>query len=130
MTILSNMAKQETPERKKVVFFSMIPPSDNARLETMLGYANAAALLDYETLIYFFLDGALIGKQQVFNKLDQKIRDRVMEALDNGVLLRICSAAAQTFGIDNKNIVTGFEIVGIAFFYVYAENANIVLTWS
>ncbi|MGC8645148.1 MAG: DsrE family protein [Thermoplasmata archaeon] len=124
------MTSKEASKGKRVVFFSMIPPSDNARLETMLGYANAAALMDYETLIYFFLDGALIGKQTVFDRLDQKIRDRVKEALDNGVLLKICSSAAQTFGIDKKNLVQGFEIVGIAYFYAYAESASIVLTWS
>jgi len=58
------------------------------------------------------------------------IRENPAFLLSYSIFLRICSAAAQTFGIDNKNIVPGFEIVGIAFFYAYAENANIVLTWS
>ncbi|MEM0141219.1 MAG: DsrE family protein [Thermoplasmatales archaeon] len=124
------MSQGEISKNKKIAFFSMVPPSDNARLETMLGYANAAALMDYETLIFFYLDGAIIGKKQVFEKLDQKIRDRVKESLDNEVILRICSLAAKTFGIDKSNLVPGFEIAGIAFFFAYAEDADIVLSWS
>ncbi|MEM3205388.1 MAG: DsrE family protein, partial [Thermoplasmatales archaeon] len=124
------MSNQESSKRKKIAFFSMVPPSDNARIETMLGYANAAAAMDYETLIFFYLDGVLIGKQQVFEKLDQKIKSRVREAIDNGVMLRICSLAAQTFGIDRSNLVSGFEIVGIAYFFAYAEDADILLSWS
>ncbi|MEM0130018.1 MAG: DsrE family protein [Thermoplasmatales archaeon] len=124
------MSNQESSRRKKIAFFSMVPPSDNTRIETMLGYANAAAVMDYETLVFFYLDGVLIGKQQVFERLDQKIKNRVREAIDNGVMLRMCSLAAQTFGIDKSNLVAGFEIVGIAYFFAYAEDVDILLSWS
>ncbi len=124
------MPVNKARKKKKVVFFSMIPPGDSARLETMLGYANAAALMDYEAMIFLLLDGALVSKAQVFEKLGPKVKERIKEAIENGVLLKVCSSAAQSFGIDETNIVKGFEIEGIASFYVYAEDASIVLSWT
>ncbi len=75
--------------------FVTTPPADQARLETMLGYALAAASMGYEVLIFFTLDGALVIKKQIFEKLDKKIKDRVNELMKMGAKFTVCSSACR-----------------------------------
>ncbi|MDG6988659.1 MAG: DsrE family protein [Nitrososphaerota archaeon] len=105
-------------------------PADTPRLETMLGYATAAAAMEYETLIFFALDSALVAKKQIFEKMDQKVKDRIRESVSLGIKLDVCSASANTFGIKSEDLIEGVQISGIASFYSYAQDADIVLSWS
>ncbi len=115
---------------RKIAFLATMAPADTPRLETMLGYALAAAAMDYEMLIFFALDSALVAKKQIFEKMDTKVKDRLREAVNLGVKLDVCSASAQTFGIKSEDLIPGTQIGGIASFYAYAQDADIVLTWS
>ncbi|WP_069806370.1 DsrE family protein [Vulcanisaeta thermophila] len=113
----------------KVAFFVTAPPADEPRYETMLGYALAAAAMGFEVLIFFTLDAALTVKKQVFSKMNQKIRERVQEAMKMGVKFAACSSAIQTYGIKQEEIIDGVEVWGIASFYDYAANAKMVISW-
>ena len=96
----------------------------------MLGYALAAAAMGYETKIFFALDSALVAKNQVYQKLEQKLKDRLAECPKNGVQLDICQASAQTFNIKREDLIPGAQIKGVATFFDYAETASISLSWS
>ncbi len=124
------LTEHNEDQKKKIAFFSTIAPGDTARIETMLGYARAAAAMDYEILIFYALDSALVAKRQIFEKMDFKIRNGINDCLADGVMMHVCSASAQTFGIAESDVIEGAEIGGIASFYLYAENADIVLSWS
>ncbi len=124
------MTEDNKPSRKRIAFFSTIAPGDTARIETMIGYARVAASMDYEVLIFYALDSALVAKRQILEKMDTKIRSGIKEGITEGIKMQICSASAQTFGIEESDIIEGSEIAGIASFYFYAENADIVLSWS
>ena len=113
-----------------MAFLVTVPPGDAPRLETMLGYGLAAAAMEYELLIFFALDSALVAKKQVFEKLDAKVKDRIRQASELGVTLNVCSASANTFGIKAEDLIPGTQIGGIAAFFAYAHDADIVLTWS
>ena len=121
---------QGEKSRTRVAFFSTIATGDTPRLDTMLGYTLAAVAMEYEIMIFFALDCALVAKKQVFDKLDGKIRDRLVSAAREGVKFAVCSASAQTFGIKETDLIDRVSIEGIASFYVFAENADIVLSWS
>jgi predicted peroxiredoxin len=116
-------------EKQRVAMFVTTPPADQARLETMLGYALAAASMGYEVLIFFTLDGALVIRKQIFEKMDKKIKDRVNEFMKMGGKIAVCSFAVQTFGIKQEEILDGVEVWGIASFYDYASNSKVVLSW-
>ncbi len=121
----------EDPGRpKRVAFFSTTTPGDTARIDTMLGYALAAAAMGYETKIFFALDSALVTKNQVYQKLEEKLRNRLAECPKSGVALEVCSASAQTFNIKKEDLIPGVQIKGVAQFFDYAETADISLSWS
>ena len=115
---------------KRVAFFSTTSPGDTARIDTMLGYALAAAAMGYETKIFFALDSALVVKNQVYQKLDEKLRNRLAECPKSGVSLDVCQASAQTFNIKKEDLIPGAQIKGVAQYFDYAETADISISWS
>lgn len=112
----------------KVVFLATMPSADVPRLQTMLGYAQAALAMGFDVVIFFTLDGAHAVKRKVFEKLDKSVRDRLEECLKSGCKVWLCSSAAATFGIRQEDVIDGVEIRGISSFYEEASKA-IVLTW-
>ncbi len=117
-------------EEVKMAYLVTVAPGDSARMETMLGYALAGRALGYETLIFYALDSALITKRSILDKAEPKVKERIIEALKEGVRIAVCSASAKTFNITSADVVPGVEIIGIAAFYDFAEHSKITLTWS
>lgn len=124
------MAASPESESKRAAFFSTTSPGDTARIDTMLGYALAANALGYETKVFFALDSALVVKNQVYQKLEPKLKDRIAECAKDGVQLDICQASAQTFNIKVEDLVPGAKIKTIASFFEFAEGAALNLSWS
>lgn len=124
------MTASSEPPAKRVAFFSTVTPGDTPRLDTMLGYALAAAATGYETKIFFALDSALVTKNQVFQKLEPKLQERLRDCVRDGVQLDICSASAQTFNIKPEDLIPGVKIKGIASFFDFAETTAFTLSWS
>jgi predicted peroxiredoxin len=114
----------------KAAFFVTTPAADEPRVQTLFGYAMAAAAMDYDTLIFLALDGAMLTKRKVVDNLTVNTRDRVLEAMRNGVQVAVCSQAAQTYGIKKEDMLDGVKIWGIASFLDFASNADIMLSWS
>lgn len=96
----------------------------------MLGYALLASAMGYETKIFFSLDSALVVKKQVYEKLDEKLRDRLKECARVGVQLDVCQASAQTFNIKPEDLIEGARITGVRTFFDFAETADITLSWN
>ena len=115
---------------KKVAFLSTVAPGDSPRLETMLGYALVARSMDYETKVFFALDSALVMKRQVYEKLDAKLRDRIKECVEMGVVFEVCAESARTFQIRPEDLIPGVQLGGIASFLLYAEESAIHFSWS
>ena len=112
------------------MFFSTVSPGDTPRIDTMLGYALAANALGYETRIFFALDSALVVKNQVYQKLEPKLKDRIAECAKDGVGLDVCQASAQTFSIKVEDLVPGAKIRTIANFFEWAAGAALSFSWS
>jgi len=117
-----------TERVNKVVFLATMPPADVPRLQTMLGYAQAALAMGFEVVIFFTLDGAHVVRRKVFEKLEKSVRERLEDCIRNGCKIWLCSSAAATFGIRQEDIIDGVEIRGISSFYEEASRA-IVLSW-
>ncbi len=116
-------------KQDKVVFLVASPPADAPRMQTMLGYALAAASMGFEVIIFFTLDGIHTLKKKVFEKLDKTIQERLQECIKIGCKVWGCSSAAATFNIKPEDVIEGAQIMGIASFYNEAANAKVVLTW-
>jgi len=96
----------------------------------MFAYALVARAMQYEVKVFLSLDSALVTKQQVFEKLDAKLRSRITECIAAGVQLDVCQASAQTFSIRSEDLIPGVKVSGIATFLAYAEDAAINFSWS
>lgn len=105
------------------------PAADEPRVQTMFGYAMAASVMGYETLVFLALDAALLTKKNVIEKLQADTRKRIKDAMDIGVKVVACSAAIATYQIKKEDMLEGIDIWGIASFYDFAVGAGLVTTW-
>ena len=124
------MPSNGEPSAKRVVFFVTTSPGDTPRIDTMLGYALAAAAKGYEMKVWLALDSALITKNQVYQKLEPKLQERLKECAKNGVQLDVCQASAQAYNIKREDLIPGAQIKGIGSFYDFAETADVHMSWS
>ena len=113
----------------KVAFLVTAPPADEPRIQTMFGYAMAAAAMEYDTLVFLALDAAILSRKKVFENLAPDTKKRIRDAMEQGVKIMVCSAAAATYGIKKEDMIPGLDIWGIASFYDFAVGAGLVTTW-
>ena len=114
----------------KASFFVTTTPGDEPRIQTMLGYAQAARAMDYDTLIFLALDGGMLTKKKVVDNLQPLTRDRILSSLKLGIKIWVCSAAVATYGIKKEEMVEGIEIKGIASFFQFASDSDVHLSWQ
>ena len=111
----------------KVAFLSTVPPADSARTGMLLDYASAAAAMGYEVLVFLALDGVLLVKKEVFEKLSENIKKKFENAVELGVKFVACSAAVQ--GYEVKNFCRDdIDVWGVGSFYDYASTAKFVIS--
>ena len=108
----------------KAAFFVTTTPGDEPRIQTMLGYAQAAKAMDYDTLIFLALDGGMLTKKKVVDNLQPETRNRIFSSLKYGIKIWVCSAAVATYGIKKEEMVEGIEVKGIASFFQFASESD------
>lgn len=113
----------------RVAFFATVSPADEPRVQTMFGYALAARTMDAEVLVFLALDGGLLARKKVIDNLLPATKNRILEAMKEGVALKICSDAAHTYGITKEEMLDGVDIWGIVSFLDYASQADVSLSW-
>lgn len=114
----------------KAAFFVTTTPGDEPRIQTMLGYAQAAKAMDYDTLIFLALDGGMLTKKRVVDNLQAETRKRIYDSLKYGVKIWVCSAAVATYGIKKEEMVEGIEVKGIASFFQFASESQVQTSWQ
>lgn len=113
--------------KPKVAILATMAPADIPRVGMMLDYATAACAMDYQVLIFLALDSVLLVKKQVFEKLEDSIKKKFINAVEMGVNFVACSAAVQGFSI-KEFARQDIEIWGVASFFDYASDSKITLT--
>ncbi len=111
----------------KVAFLSTIPPADTARINMLLDYTSVAAAMGYEVLVFLALDGVLLVKKEVFEKLNENTKKKFDDAVNLGGKFVACSAAVQGFGVKNF-CKEDIEVWGAGSFYEYASDSKFVIS--
>jgi len=111
----------------KVAILATMTPADLPRVGMMLDYASAACAMGYQVLIFLALDSVLLVKKEVFEKLDNNIKRKFINAAEMGVKFVACSAAAQGFSV-KEFARHDIEIWGVASFFDYASDSKITLS--
>lgn len=114
----------------KAAFFVTTSAADEPRIQTMLGYAQAAKAMDYDTLIFLALDGGMLTKKKVVDGLDSVTRQRIYDSLKDGIKIWVCSAAVATYGIKKEDMIEGIEVKGIVSFFQFASESDVNLSWQ
>ncbi|MDG6898892.1 MAG: sulfur reduction protein DsrE, partial [Nitrososphaerota archaeon] len=68
----------------KVAFLVTVSAADEPRIQTMFGYAMAAAAMSYDTLVFLALDAAMLTKKKVISNLLPETSKRIKDAMDIG----------------------------------------------
>ena len=79
--------------------------------------------------VFFFTDGAIIGKRGILAKMGEEINRRFESIRSRGVAdLYVCEEAARKRGITEENLTEGITIIGYATFLDLATSAKTVIT--
>lgn len=113
--------------KPRLAVLATVMPADTARMGMLLDYASAACAMDYDVLVFLALDGVMLVKKQVFEKLDSSIKEKYKKAFELGVKFVACSAAVQGFGV-KEFVDDKVEVWGVASFFEFASSAKLTLS--
>ena len=122
-------------EDGKVFIFVTHGPQAPQRCATPFYMANIATAMDNAAKIVFQIDGVLLMKKGVSEKLmavegGKLIIDFIRDAKDAGVEFYVCSAALQLHGMTEADLIEECDgVVGAAWMMEQALEADVVLTY-
>ncbi len=119
---------------EKVLIVMTSGPDTPHRCATPLFFASLAEAMDYETTMFFTIDGTLLLKKGVADKVFPKpggksAGDFLNDAMDAGVVIYACSASMELNDIKEEDLIKEAKIVGGATMWELAENCKTVLTF-
>jgi len=110
-------------------------PETPERCATPFYMANIAMAMDCEAKVVFQINGVLLMKKGVAEKLvakegGKKIIDFIRDAKDSGVEFYVCSAALQLHAMKESDLIEECNgVVGAAWMMEQALEAKVVLTY-
>ncbi len=122
-------------EDGKVFIFMTSGPDTPQRCATPFYMANIAAVMDNDVKIVFQIDGVLLAKKGVPEKLKaleggKLIIDFLRDAKEAGVELYCCSAALDLHNMTKDDLIDEIDdVVGAAWMMDEALEADVVLNY-
>ncbi len=122
-------------EEGKVVIFVTSGPETPQRCATPFYMAQVAAAMDNEAELIFQIDGVLLLKKGVAEKIVAKeggkaIIDFIREAKDADVEMKVCSAALQLHDMTEDDLIEECDgVVGAAYMTDQGLDADMVLCY-
>ncbi|MCP3958019.1 MAG: sulfur reduction protein DsrE [bacterium] len=119
----------------KVVIFVTSGPETPQRCATPFYMAQVAAAMDNEAELIFQIDGVLLLKKGVAEKIVAKeggkaIIDFIREAKDADVEMKVCSAALQLHDMTEDDLIEECDgVVGAAYMTDQGLDADMVLCY-
>lgn len=109
-------------------------PDTPRRCATPFFFATLAAAMDYEVTMFFTIDGTLLLKkgmaETVYPKEGGKpVSAFIQDALDAGVKFTACTASTELHDLKPEDLLDGIKMVGGAYMWQLAEDAQTTLTF-
>ena len=119
-------------EKKKMVVFCGSDSPEKAFPPFMLSAGALASEMD--VMLFFTMSGLNIVKKGgaekiTLNNAPKSLPEFIKTVKDMGARMVACSAAFKIAGIEEKDLIEGVEIGGVATFVTEAAEADIVLTF-
>ena len=118
----------------KVLIIMTSGPETPRRCATPFFFAHLAAAMEYETTMFFTIDGILLLKKGLAETVVPKQGGRdvggfLHDAQEAGVRFVACTAATELHDLSADDLIDGVEMVGGATMWQLAEEAKTVLTF-
>ena len=122
-------------EEGKVTIFMTSGPDTPQRCATPFYMANVAVAMNNEAEMVFQIDGTLLMKKGLAEKLiakegGKKIIDFIREAKDAGVTMRVCSASLQLHDMTEDDLIEECDgVIGAAYMTDAGMDSDLVLSY-
>lgn len=109
-------------------------PDTPRRCATPFFMATLAAAMDYETTMFFTIDGSLLLKKGLADGVFPKeggrsVGDYLRDALDAGVTFKACTASLELHDLKPEDLIDEVEMMGGAAMWELAEEATTVVSF-
>ena len=106
-------------------------PDTPRRCATPFFFATLAAAMDYESTMFFTIDGTLLLKKGVAETIYPKeggksVGEFLQDAKDAGVTFLACTASMELHGLTEDDLIDGVKMVGGAYMWQEAEDAKVL----
>jgi predicted peroxiredoxin len=113
----------------KILIIMTSGPDTPHRCATPFFYASLGVAMDYEVSMFFTMDGSLLLKkgvaEKVFPKKDGKpVSDFLHDAMDAGVQFTACTASLELHDLQPGDLIEGVKLVGGASMWQMAEDSK------
>lgn len=118
----------------KVLIIMTSGPDTPRRCATPFFFASLAAAMDYEVNMFFTIDGTLLLKKGMAEKVIPKkggkpVSAFIQDALDAGVNFLACTASTELHDLQPSDLIDGVKMVGGATMWQLAEDSKTTLTF-
>jgi predicted peroxiredoxin len=118
---------------EKVLVIMTSGPDTPHRCATPIFFANLAEAMGYEAYMFFTIDGTLLLKKGVADKVFPKPGGKsdggfLKDAIQAGVKIYACSASMDLNDIKEEDLIKEAQVVGGATMWELAENCKTVIT--
>jgi hypothetical protein len=115
----------------KVLIIMTSGPDTPRRCATPFFFATLAAAMDYEVTMFFTIDGTLLLKKGLAEKVYPKdggkpVSDFRQDALDAGVKILACTASMELHDLTAEDLVDNIKLVGGAYMWQEAEDSKVL----
>ena len=120
---------------EKVMIIMTSGPDTPRRCATPFFFATLGTAMDYEVTMFFTIDGTLLLKKGVAEKVFPKeggkpVSDFIQDAMDAGVKFFACTASTELHDINPEtDMIENVKMVGGAWMWQEAEDCKIVLNF-
>jgi predicted peroxiredoxin len=121
-------------DEDKVMVVMTSGPDTPRRCATPFFMATLATAMDYETTMFFTVDGTLLLKKGMAETIYPKkggksVGEFLQEALDAGVEMIACTASMELHDLKEEDLIDGVRLVGGATFWQLSEDCKTVLSF-
>ncbi|MGQ9674076.1 MAG: DsrE/DsrF/DrsH-like family protein [Chloroflexota bacterium] len=121
-------------DAEKALIIMTSGPDDPRRCATPFFLASVGRAMDYDVTMYFTIDGTLLLRKGVAEKLYAKpggkpLSEFLRDALDAGVKFLACTASMELHNLERSDLIDGVKLASAAALWQAAKHSSVVLSF-
>jgi len=112
---------------EKIIFTYSWDPGEVSRVETVFFLASVARDMGLDTSIFFFLDGVVLARKGIIERVSDRAAKGLEDSLKTGIKIYVCENSLRAKRIPKEEVVEGIKIIGFVTFIDMALEAKTVI---